>query len=219
MRTEQEMVAYALEIEPALLSYVPELLADLDELGSDAELIVEVLRHFDLPESSRVIDLGCGKGAVSVEIADELGFQVLGIELFEPFIDSCLDLASEAGVSKLCEFRHGNILKLAGQLEPADVVVFAALGDVIGLLDESVRVIRRFVRPGGLIVVSDAFIKEGGSADFPGFEHYAGHAETVRRLAACGDVLVYIDAQDLKPRQAGSAHIRTLPRCVPPLPE
>ena len=51
--------------------------------------------------------------------------------MFEPFIDSCLDLASEAGVSEWCEFRHGNILKLAGQLEPADVAVFAAFGDEV----------------------------------------------------------------------------------------
>ena len=88
MRTEQEMVAYALEVDLQLLPYLPELLADLEELGSDAELITQVIADLDLAADSEVIDLGCGKGAVALEIADELGFKVLGIDLFKPFIQA-----------------------------------------------------------------------------------------------------------------------------------
>lgn len=188
--TEDEMVAYALETQPSLLPYIPELLADLDELGSDADLIVEVLQDLDLAASARVIDLGCGKGATVVEIADELGLHVLGIDLFEPFVRSCEQLARDRAVSHLCDFVHGDVLGLAGRLEPADVAVFAALGDVLGRLDETVGVIRQYVRPGGFIVVSDAFIKTGASAQFPGFENYSGHDETLRRLQSCGDALI-----------------------------
>ena len=189
MRTEEQMIAYALEIEPQLLPYVPTLLADLEELGSNAGQIVEVVREFQLPDTTRVIDLGCGKGVVSVEIADELGFHVLGIELFEPFIQSCIQCAREAHVSDVCMFRHGDILKMVDQVEPADVAVFAALGDVLGRLDETIDVIRKFVKPGGLILVSDAFVTDGGSTSFAGFENYAMHDETVRRLTKWGDVL------------------------------
>ena len=70
MRSELDMVSYALEVEPALLPFVPEVLADLGELGSDAGLIVRVLSDLQLPRSARVIDLGCGKSAVSLEIAE-----------------------------------------------------------------------------------------------------------------------------------------------------
>ena len=189
MRTEEEMVAYALEVDASLLSHVPELLADLEELGSDAELIVQVLRELDLPEDSRVIDLGCGKGATAVGIADELRYRVLGVELFKPFVEACRVAASAAGVAELCEFRHGNILKLAGAIEPVEVVVFSALGDVLGSLDATVGVIRSFAKPGGVILISDGYLKEGASGDFPGFENYVGHDESIRRLTAFGDSL------------------------------
>ncbi len=190
MRTEEEMVAYALEAEPELLPYLPELLADLEELGSDAELITETIGKLGLPADAKVIDLGCGKGAVAVEIATELGLNVLGIDLFEPFVTHGQNLATEEGVADRCQFLQGDIAKLAGTLDPVDLVVFAALGDVIGRLDETVAIIRRYVKPGGYLVISDAFVQDDGSADFPGFEQYAKHKETLARLTSQGDKLV-----------------------------
>ena len=190
MRTEDEMVAYALEADPVLLPYLPELLGDLEELGSDAELITEVIGELELPAGAMVADLGCGKGAVAIEIATELGLNVLGIELFEPFVAHGQALADAHGVADRCRFVQGDVAKLAGMLEPVDVVVFAALGDVLGRLDATVAIIRDYLKSGGYLVISDAFVHNEGSADFPGFEQYAKHDETLARLTSQGDVLV-----------------------------
>ena len=43
MRSEDEMIAYALEAHTALLPYLPELLADLEELGGNAAVITSVI--------------------------------------------------------------------------------------------------------------------------------------------------------------------------------
>lgn len=184
------MVAYALEAPPELLPFLPELLADVDELGSNAGLIASLLRNLGLPETARVMDLGCGKGTVAIEIASTLGLHVLGIDLFEPFVAHATGAAQDAGVSPLCEFRHGDVCTMAGELALADVVVFAALGDVLGTPAETMRVIRRYVRPGGYVLLADVFLREGGSVAFPGFERYQSRAETVRGLTAWGDALV-----------------------------
>lgn len=189
-RSEDEMVAYALEAHPALLPYLPELLADLEELGSDARAITNVLHDLNLTQSASVIDLGCGKGAVAVEVAEDLNLKVLGVDLFEPFIRSCRELAEIRGVSEVCHFVHGDILKLIGNIDPGDVVILAALGDVLGPLDQTVAVIRQYAKPGGYIVISDGYIKDGGSSDFPGFEQYAEHDDMIARLTACGDTFV-----------------------------
>ena len=190
MRSELEMVAYALETHTALLPYIPELLADLEELGSNAEAITSVLDDLDLTKPTTVVDLGCGKGAVAVQVAQDLDFKVFGIDLFEPFIESSKELAERQGVSELCHFIHGDILKMVGKIEPCDVAILAALGDVLGPLDQTVSVIRKYARPGGYIVISDGFIKDGGSSNFPGFEQYAEHSDMIARLTTCGDTLV-----------------------------
>lgn len=184
-----EMVAYALEAPPELLPFLPELLADLDELGSDAEQIAEVIRDLDLPPTARVVDLGCGKGAVAIAIAGRLQLRVLGVELFEPFVAEATAAARVAGVSHLCEFRHGDARAIP-EGTPADVAVFAALGDVLGGPAETMRVIRQHVRPGGYVLVADVFLRDGGSVTFPGFEHYRSRAETVGGLTAWGDMLI-----------------------------
>ena len=115
---------------------------------------------------------------------------VLGIDLFEPFIEYCEEQAESRGVSELCHFVHGDILKLPGKIEPCDVAIFAALGDVLGPLDKTVSIVRQYIKPGGHMVISDGFIKEDGSSDFPGFEQYAERPDMIARLLACGDTLV-----------------------------
>jgi SAM-dependent methyltransferase len=191
MRSEVDMLAYSLETEEELLPLLPELLADIWALGSDVETIVGAVKALSLPPTSRVIDLGCGKGAVSIALAKALNFRVLGIDLFEPFVRQCEEYARQNGVEDLCEFRHGNIVNLAGQIEPADVAIFAALGDVLGTRTETMSILRRYVRPGGFVVINDDFLRRADGPSFPGFEGAAVRDVALSGWAGQGDVLVY----------------------------
>lgn len=190
MRSEVDMLAYSLETEKELLPLLPELLADIWALGSNIEAIVGAVQALGLPPTSRVIDLGCGKGAVSIALAKALNLRVLGIDLFEPFVRECDEYARQNGVWDLCEFRHGNIVKLAGQMEPADVAIFAALGDVLGTRTETMSILRRYVRPGGFMVIYDGFLRRVDGPLFPGFEGAAVRETALADWAALGDVLV-----------------------------
>ena len=98
-------VAENLDTDPELLPYLDELLADLDELGCNLELIVETLRGMQLAEGSRALDLACGKGAVSLALAEQLGCAVEGVDLFAPFIARAQALARARGLESRCRFR------------------------------------------------------------------------------------------------------------------
>jgi ubiquinone/menaquinone biosynthesis C-methylase UbiE len=183
------MMAYALEMDEALLPFAHELLADLSELGSDGDLIVEVLARLGIDSESLVVDLGCGKGAVTIAIARRFGCSVIGIDLHEGLIADARMAASALELAR-CRFVVGDIVELVDVVGPADAVVYAALGDVLGPLDDTVGVIRRCVRPGGLIVVNDSFISDPGVSPPGGFEEYGSLDETRDRLTAFGDALV-----------------------------
>ena len=197
-RTQEEMVSHGLEITPKLLPFVTELLADIDELGSDSDEITNVVKRLGLSKKARVIDLGCGKGSTAIKIAKELGYKVHGIELHRPFVEICRTNAHKAKVDDLCSFNFGDITKYAEGKEPYDIAIFAAIGDSLGTLEETVSFIRRYVKPGGFLVISDVYLKEGSLATHPDFSYIVSKDEMTKKLAIHGDTVksIYDDFSD-----------------------
>lgn len=215
MRSADEMIARALEIDPQLLPYAAELLQDLEELGSDAGLVVRLLSELALPPGARVLDLGCGKWATAISIARALGLPVFGIDLFAPFVEHARQVAGRAGVAHLCTFVQGDLRTVPARypsVVPADVGVFAALGDVLGTIEETVGILRRAVRPGGYLLICDDYVRPGGSVAFAGFEGYRSREATSRALEAHGDALLRVveEADDAvaEAHRRDNAHIR-----------
>lgn len=184
-------VAASLDATPELLPFIPELLADVWALGGSPETLVELLHPLGLSgPATRLLDLGCGKGAMSVTVASALGCCVHGVDGFGPFIDEAAKRAEDFGVAGLCEFECGDMRETVRTARDYDVVVFVANGP---MLDGKPCVdrLRQCVRSGGYIVLDDGFLPDGAArSKLPGYEAYLPHDETIRRLTAHGDMLV-----------------------------
>lgn len=190
-----EEVTAALDATPALAPYLPELLADLSELGSSADTICELIEPLGLnAEATRVLDLGCGKGTNAIALAKRFGYRALGVDGFPPFIAEAQRAAERAGVSRLCEFRHGDMRDALNTNPPYDILVLAAVGRVLGDVRETARQLRRAVRPGGYIVIDDCYLAEGHAIDKSNYEGYANRAETIAAMEAFGDKVLEEDA-------------------------
>ena len=88
MKSEsKKSIAESLEIEEGLLVYMPYLLQDLWALGSSVDQIIQVFYTIHSPEKNiNVLDLACGKGAVSVMLASKYGYSITGIDAMPEFI-------------------------------------------------------------------------------------------------------------------------------------
>jgi len=184
-----EEVARTLDAEVHLLPVLAELLADLQELGTPTEHILSALGSAGVQPGAAVVDLGYGKGAVAVALAERLGLRVEGIDGFPPFVEAARVLAAERGVSSRCFFRQGDIRSVLGSKGRYDVVLLLSVGPVSGDHQKTVADLRRLVRPGGWMVIEDGFLADG-VAQSPGWEAYADNSETLRRLTAFGDELI-----------------------------
>lgn len=144
-----------------LLPFIPYLLQDLWELGGSPTDIEMVMRkHISVPSQLRVLDLGCGKGAVSIHLARIFGCHVKGIDLIPDFIDCARQQAESVGVQGLCDFVVGDINQAVLIERDYDVVVLAAVGDVLGDQAETLDKLKRVVKDDGYIVIDDVYSRQ-----------------------------------------------------------
>lgn len=165
---EQEKLAKSLTAESTeLIPFLPYLLQDLWDLGSDPNVMAGLIKKsFKDPSGIKVLDLACGKGAVSVKIAAELGCNVKGIDIIPEFIEYASKKAGEYNVDDLCEFKIEDINKSVENETGYDVVVFGAAGDVLGKIPDTLDKLSYTIKDGGYILVDDAYVPEECHIDY-----------------------------------------------------
>ncbi len=179
-----------MDTEEHLLPYMPYLLQDMWALGSAVDCIRLATIKCKLSENSRILDLGCGKGAVSVQLALEFGCQVTGIDAFEPFLLEAEKKSKAFGVADLCEFLSEDIIEYTSISRSYDLVILASLGGVLGSFRETIKKLRSQVKAGGFIIIDDGYLRTKKRIDRKGYEHYNSYEKTVLDLTSLTDRIV-----------------------------
>ena len=149
-----------------LLPFLPYLLQDFWELGSDPEAMIRLMKnHVLLSPETRVLDLACGKGAVSVKVAEQMSIKVKGIDILPEFIEYANQKAGEHHVADLCEFIALDINDAVKKEKDYDVVIFGAAGIVLGEPAEMLRKLKSVIKPGGYILIDEGYLPDGAKQD------------------------------------------------------
>ncbi len=183
MSTLKDDVAESLGGKREILPYLPELLADLEELGGSSELMVELIRQLNLNFNSETtcLDLGCGKGLISINIAKQFGIKVHGIDGLLPFIKHARESAAKLEQSHLCTFEHADIkYKIAG-LKDYDIVILSAVGHLWGDFHNTLSALKDCTKENGIIIIDDGY-----TLDDEGNEHlYQSRKNAIRDISDC----------------------------------
>lgn len=185
MKSVEESIAASMDCsEEALLSHLPYILQDFWEIGASPEVIVQLIRKHkkDFP-ALKVLDLGCGKGAVSITIASELRCHCYGIDAMSAFIDEAARKAEEYHVADCCVFETGDIRRKISLLKGYDIVILGAIGPVLGDYYTTLSQIAACLNDGGLVIVDDGYIDDAGAYSHP---LMLRRAELLRQIDAAG---------------------------------
>lgn len=169
MSNVEEGLAKSLTAETTeLIPYLPYLLQDLWVLGSSPKDIIEMIKnHIQVSGKTKILDLACGKGAVSVQAAKTLGCMVKGIDIIPEFIDYANSKALEYDVENLCEFEIGDINEAVAIERSYDIVILGSVGDVLGTPEETIRKLKSTVKNGGYIFIDDAYGNDDADGKYP----------------------------------------------------
>ncbi len=179
----------SLSAAPELWPAIEFLTADLEDLGVTAAAAFAFLRPLRLAEGATALELGCGRGALAVKLAEELKLDVTGIDAHAPYVEAARTRAESHGVADRCRFRCEDPRETLARPATYDVALMIGRGDLLGDQAAVVGALRRAVREGGRIVVDDGYLAtEGVTA--PGYEGHADRDGTARRLTLHGDTVL-----------------------------
>lgn len=193
MKTVEESVITAMDgTTTELLQFLPYILQDFWEIGSDPKTITHLIgKHFYHNATSKrtntlkVLDLGCGKGAVSVKVAKALGCCCYGVDAVQQFIDYAKLKAEDFEVADLCSFETGDIRKIVSQEDFSnnkfDVIVLGAIGPVLGDYFETLSKLNPLLQEDGLIIIDDGYIPENSDYTHPQAFHKSRIIEDIQR--------------------------------------
>lgn len=175
MKTVEECVTEAMDGNNAdIFPFLPYILQDFWELGSDPDAIIGLIKkHSPAGNHQKILDLGCGKGTVSINVAKKLGCKCLGIDAIPEFIDIANKKAKEFGVENLCSFEISDIRKYVQNLRGFDVIILGSIGAVFGDYYQTLNSLSACLNNNGFIIIDDGYIE-----DTSNFAHKNAHKKS-----------------------------------------
>jgi len=168
-KTVEESIASAMEDKNInLIKHYPYILQDFWEIGTSSLEVIKIIKKYKENYSNlSVLDLGSGKGAVSINISSELKCKCLGIDAIDNFVIFSNDKAKEYGLDNICTFETNDIRTRLKTLGKYDIIILGAIGPVFGDFCETLLKLSPHLNENGLIIMNEAYVEDGHKTDYP----------------------------------------------------
>lgn len=169
MKTLEESVVTAMDgSDKELFPFLPYILQDLWEIGTDPKMVIRLIsKYFNNHDGLKILDLGCGKGAVSVKVSTAFGCRCYGIDAIPEFIEHARQKADEFNVSHLCTFQTGDIREIIKELTGYDAVILGAIGPVFGDYYTTLTNLEKCISQDGIFIIDDGYIDDNSNFSHP----------------------------------------------------
>lgn len=133
--------------------------------GSDCTLLAGKIAGIN--SNSRVLDIGCGSGCASINLALEFGSQCFAIDSEKEYVEIANRNIGDFNVSQNVKIRHINLLNIQQAIKAGDlpatydlIVAEGGIASYVGL-EEFFQLLTPLLMPESVFVLSDVIFREG----------------------------------------------------------
>jgi ubiquinone/menaquinone biosynthesis C-methylase UbiE len=158
----------------------------------------EIPKRLELTPASRVLEIGCGSGGYALRIAEQVGCNVIGVDINPNGISTARELARRKSLDSRVRFEQCDVSKQLSYESSTFDAVFA--NDVLCHIPNRQFILKevfRVLKPGGRFLFSDALVIGGmishdeiATRSSIGYYVFSPPAENERLLQAAGFQLI-----------------------------
>ncbi len=146
--------------EARLFPHLPHLLQDVWEIGASPRHLIELIEKSKLAGGiNSALDLGCGKGAVSIQLAKRFGWRVSGIDAMPAFINEANERSREHGTVERCTFEVDDIREAVHRQRGYSLVILGSIGPVLGSIGQTLNAVKQCLTNPGYVLLDDGYKK------------------------------------------------------------
>jgi ubiquinone/menaquinone biosynthesis C-methylase UbiE len=164
-----------------------ELHKDLPREGpGDAASTLKAFRLMEnLPVQARLLDVGCGPGMQTIELAQLMDGTIVAVDTHQPFLDELQKRAKRAGVADRITVRNESMFDLNFEKNSFDAIWSEGAIYIIGF-EKGLRKVRPLLKPGGYVAMTEiSWLKQDPPAEIRSFwdENYPDMSSVEENLA------------------------------------
>ena len=188
MKTLEESITMAMETqETAIFPFLPYILQDFWEIGTPPQMVIDLIqKHCKHVSSLHVLDLGSGKGAVSIKLAAAFKCHCYGIDGIPEFVEASKEKAKEYGVETLCRFEVGDVRKKIEELGAFDVIILGATGPIFDDYFTALTTLSKHLTADGIIIINEAYIDNTYNPKNPTYSSVLSRKELLKQFSQAG---------------------------------
>jgi SAM-dependent methyltransferase len=142
-------------------------------------------------EDPAILDIGCGPGSPTLELARLSGGNVIGLDVHQPYLDRLNRAVEEAGLSDRVTTINGSMFDMDFSDESFDIIWAEGSIFLIGF-EKGIKAWRRFIKPRGFLVVHDVVwlrdnppeeVYSYWKAAYPGIRTVPAYVDLISRCA------------------------------------